>query len=145
MAYADIQIALFTGYPNYYPYPTETPIPYPYSYPGENIRICIRIRTIRELSDPKGIRIRFSPERMETIRSVFIPTDRWLLERCQELRNVKLEMLVVIWPENALQDKSRDCRAFILPISFGILPDILFLDNFRNWRPLRFANSAGIS
>jgi hypothetical protein len=40
---ADIRIALFTRYPNYYPYPTETPIPYPYSYPGENIRIRIRI------------------------------------------------------------------------------------------------------
>ena len=69
MASADIRIALFTGYPNYYPYPTEIPIPYSYPYPAENIRI----RTIRELSDPKGIRIRFSPERTETIRSVFIP------------------------------------------------------------------------
>ena len=72
MAYVDIQIALFTGYPNYYPYPTETPIPYPYLYPGENIRILIQ--TIRELSDPKGIRIRFCPELTETIRSVFIDT-----------------------------------------------------------------------
>ncbi len=70
---ADIRIALFTGYPNYYLYPTETLVPYSYSYPGENIRIRIRIRTIRELSDPKGIRIRFCPERTETIRSVFIP------------------------------------------------------------------------
>lgn len=76
MAYVDIQIALFTGYPNYYPYPTETPIPYPYSYPGGNIRIRIRIRTIRELSNPKGIHIRFCPERTETIRSVFIPIVR---------------------------------------------------------------------
>ena len=74
VASADIRIALFTGYPNYYPYPTETPIPYPYSYPGENIRIRIRIQNIRELSDPKGIRIRFYPERTETIRSVFIPS-----------------------------------------------------------------------
>ena len=71
MASADIRIALFTGYSNYYPYLTETPIPYPYL--GGNIRIRIRIRTIREISDPKGIRIRFSPERTETIRSVFIP------------------------------------------------------------------------
>ena len=73
MGPADIRIALFTGYPNYYPYPTETLVPYSYSYPGENIRIRIRIRTIRELSDPKDIRIRFCPERTETIRSVFIP------------------------------------------------------------------------
>ncbi len=70
MASVDIRIALFTEYPNYYPYPIETPIP----YLGEIIRIRIRIRTIREISDPKGIRIRFCPERMETIRSVFIPT-----------------------------------------------------------------------
>ncbi len=74
MGPADIRIALFTGYPNYYPCPTETLIPYSYSYPGENIRIRIRIQNIRELSDPKGIRIRFCPERTETIRSVFIPT-----------------------------------------------------------------------
>ncbi len=73
MGPTNIQIALFTGYPNYYPYPTETLVPYSYSYPGENSRIRIRIRTIRELSDPKGIRIRFCPERTETIRSVFIP------------------------------------------------------------------------
>ena len=33
----------------------------------------IRIRTIRELSDLKGIRIRFSPKRTKTIRSIFIP------------------------------------------------------------------------
>ena len=65
MASADIRIILFTGYPNYYPYPTETPIPYPYSYPYPNYQ---------RLSDPKGINIRFCPERMETIRSVFIPT-----------------------------------------------------------------------
>ena len=39
MTSVDIWIALFTGYPNYYPYPTETPIPYLYSYPGGNIRI----------------------------------------------------------------------------------------------------------
>ncbi len=74
MGPADIRIALFTGYPNYYPYQTETLLPYSYSYPGENIRIRIHIRTIRELSDPKDIRIRFCPERTETIRSVFIPT-----------------------------------------------------------------------
>ncbi len=74
MGYADIWIALFTGYLNHYPYLTKTRIPYLYSYSGENIRIRIRIRTSRELSDPKGIRIRFSSERMETIRSVFVPT-----------------------------------------------------------------------
>jgi hypothetical protein len=84
VASADIRIALFTGYPNYYPYPTETLIPYSYSYPRENIRIRIRIRTIRELSDPKGIRIRFYPERTETIRSVFIP--RLALARSRRLR-----------------------------------------------------------
>ena len=74
MASADIQIALFTGFPNYFPYPSKIPIPYSYSYPRENICIHIRIRSIRELSDPKDIRIYFSPERTETIRSVFIPS-----------------------------------------------------------------------
>ncbi len=74
MASADIRIALFTGYPNYYPYPLKTLIPYSYLYPRENIRICIRIRTIRELSEPKGICIRFYLEQTETIRSAFIPT-----------------------------------------------------------------------
>ena len=86
MGPADIRIALFTGYPNYYPYPTETLIPYSYSYPGENIRIRIRIRNIQELSDPKGIRIRFCPERTETIRSVFIPIcTSWIFQVNDEM------------------------------------------------------------
>ena len=76
MASTDIRIALFTGYPNYYPYKTEISIPYSYSYPGENIHIRIRIRAIRKLSYPKCIRIRSSLKRMETIRSVFIPKQR---------------------------------------------------------------------
>jgi hypothetical protein len=59
-------------------------MPYLYLYLGENIHICIRIRAIRKLSDLKGIRIRFSSERTETIRSVFIP--RLALARSRRLR-----------------------------------------------------------
>jgi len=65
--------------------------------------------------------------------------------RLRELRNVKPEKLSGIWPESSLQDKSRDSRAFRLPISFAMPPERLFLDKFSNWSPFRFANSVGIS
>ena len=72
MCSADIRIATVSGYP--YPNPPKTALPYSYPYPRKTIRIRIRIRIIRKISGPTCIRIRFSPDRTETIRSVFNPS-----------------------------------------------------------------------